>query len=541
MGIAAKTERPVHARIVACSPLSTDAVAYVFTNNSVAAMRSYVFAGGLVHSHPLYLHQAIGITKMISAARAVGYHALLDDCGLGKTIQVLYAVSALQRAQIINKIVIVCKSDLAQNWIEEISKHTPNWKVQVLCGVAGVKNRSWNPRADAYIINYELLGRSERNARYTLRDPWNLRKFDVTQDVANLTRVLTKQRCALIIDESHKIGNTTARVTRVLCALAKLARTRYILTGTLESESVLNAFSQIYFLDGGKLFGKSWRAFMRMYAETRLVWVHSGHPISKVCGFKNLDDYRAKLRTVSTRRTKEQCLDLPEKIVKTRWLTAGKDQYRLLCRIRNTVTEIVSSGHGEYVTILPGSNLSAAIVRLMVAAAMPTVLGEHAASAKLDALAETMQETNEQIIVWCVHRSVCEHVRNKLGNDCVMIYGGMKDTQERINRFKSGAVRTLVATQDSLREGHNLQNAAHAVYFQLSWSLRSWMQSQNRIHRIGQQRCVVIERFALISSLDKYILSLVDSKEHAVRSAQAASGDRSVVLRKDEFLQALAW
>src|SRR3990172_9121689 len=96
------------------------------------APRVVRFPHGTATRTPMYAHQVGGVAQMVRRGRDAGYYALLDECGLGKTIQAIYALRELRASGVVERAVVLCKCDLIRNWREEFSRHAPDWRVRSL-------------------------------------------------------------------------------------------------------------------------------------------------------------------------------------------------------------------------------------------------------------------------------------------------------------------------------------------------------------------------------------------------------------------------
>jgi len=525
-----------------------DSLSRPLDSSIIDLRKHYVLPGKVRTVTPLYVHQAIGVARAVRAGQERGYFALLDKCGLGKTIQAIYAAECLRQLGVVRKVIVICKPDLITGWHDEMKQHTPGWSTHVLQG-REPDDRAWDAIATTHLINFELLGRKPPRSgkRATVRNAFSGRQLLLSHDAVRMAEYMRQNSCVLIVDESHKIKNLSARITATLCSLAGLARVRYILTATINAESPLDVWSQIHFLDGGRLLGRSYKAFERQYAITYDITVggrgeFEGCTVTKVSGYKNLSRLRNQLATVSLGRRKEQCLDLPPKIPKVREVVATGQQYKLLCTIRDRIRMLLAR-ESDAVSLRPGTTLASCIQDLIRAAAMPCVVDATVKqSAKLDSLKEILTETDEQVVVWCVHRNVVDAVVDALP-DAERVHGGIVGAQraQAVERFKRGVSRELVCTVGTMSMGHNLQMASHAVYFQLDWSRLQWVQSQDRIHRIGQTRSVVVERLLMPTSLDLYIDQTLQGKVKVAGTLEEGGVTSEVTVSKKHLLDNLKW
>lgn len=508
----------------------------------VSAARHYTLKYGVTTCAPLYVHQPFGIAKMTNMGMDCGYWALLDSCGLGKTLQAIYAAQCLHAGNVIDKTIIVCKPHLAKNWAEELEEHAPHWAAQVMSGEVPDR-RGWIPRADAYVTNYALLTRHQ-NAKAKLVSPFTGKRFKVGMDAAAMADVMRRNRCLVILDESHTIKNPTSNITQVLCALSQYAAVRFILTATLEGEGAEDVWSQVYFLDNGKLLGQNYKDHKTYYVDTQCTYIEDGRGpgkpliITKKNGYRHLDELKQKIRAISTRRI--YVPSMPP-VPKVRYVDAHGAHLRLLRSMRDDLVNAVRADGGDEVNITTGKT-ARLLPDFLVAAVTPQVFDATIKrSAKVDVLRDVLDETTDQLIIWCMHKQVANAIHAALGSSMALVHGDIpKAKREReIERLRCGDARGLIATQDSLKEGGNFQYTAYAVYAQLPWSIITWDQTMGRQARINQKRAVVTERLIQTQSLDAYQWQNLLAKKQ-VTSYGGSTGE--VRLHSVEFIEALkAW
>ena len=480
---------------------------------------------GYIPSTSLYRHQKVGIWYLAKT----NYYGIFDKPGLGKTIQLLYACLALKQADKLDCIVLVCKKSHGRVWHSsnpeddaQIQLHAPGTTVFSCLELTPSERRErWPQDKDVYIINYELLARNYVRAKkgqtrtpdasvYRLHD----RVLARGPEIGNLLHLLTTRRCALILDESHAIKSPKANTTKVLHGLAPYARYRYICTGTPVAEHPDDLWSQIYFLDQGKLLGKSYWQFVAKYAN---FVEHRGR--RWIQSYRNLGQLRKQVKTISIARTKEECLDLPAKVFKKDFLYPEAKQAQLLANIKNEMMmglRAMKEGHLN----LGAGPFAGAMQKMLRASAMPcTIAGNCDKSVKMDELLTVLEGLNsDQLIVWTLHHDVTEAVAQELNRKKItaeFYHGGVPFVirNDRLARFKRKNFRVLVATQGSLREAVTLTNTTYAYYMQLGWELTNWLQSIDRLHRIGTTGTVTIYTPIVVGSLDNYIRKALEKKE----------------------------
>ncbi|KAG9714186.1 SWI/SNF chromatin remodeling complex component, partial [Aureobasidium melanogenum] len=107
----------------------------------------------------------------------------------------------------------------------------------------------------------------------------------------------------------------------------------------------------------------------------------------------------------------------------------------------------------------------------------------------------------------------CEVLR---GWKCSRIDGGVSqpDRQEQISQFNSAESKTnifLLSTRAG-GQGINLTAADTVLLFDSDWNPQQDLQAQDRAHRIGQTRPVIVYRFATKGTVETLLLEKAESK-----------------------------
>src|SRR5205823_7351302 len=188
-------------------------------------------------------HQRKG-TKFLRENERAG---LFDEQGLGKSKQLIDAITAEISACSIRGAVIVCPNGLKSNWASEVAKFSPLPCVVFGSGRAARRSAFTAMRAAFYVINYE----------------------SVPAEMASLKALLQFKPMALILDESHRIKTPAAKVTRAIHKLRSYASRRYILSGTPVANRPDDLWSQMFFLDDGQALGNSFEEFQKTFRAGR--------------------------------------------------------------------------------------------------------------------------------------------------------------------------------------------------------------------------------------------------------------------------------
>jgi SWI/SNF-related matrix-associated actin-dependent regulator of chromatin subfamily A-like protein 1 len=418
--------------------------------------------------------------------------ALFDEQGLGKTKIVIDALAHNFKEGKIEGAIVICKKSLLATWQEEIAKHSQLRSI-ILRGTPKQKGLHYMWFAHFYLINYEL----------------------VQHEVDRLQRFLETRTMALVLDESQRIKNPDGKATQAILSLAHLAKSRYIITGTPVANSPKDLWTQALFLDGGEALGKTVEEFCKRFA---IVQKPHGQVFQDEAGLTRL---RSSLSRFSMRRLKEDVLELPDKIYKAIQVTLEPVQRDMYDLMRNQLYLEIETLDGQQV-VDDAENVLKRLLRLVQIASNPSLIDASysqtpAKITALDSLIEEILAREEKAIIWTGFVGNVRLLRRRYEHyGAAMIYGDVPidERQGIIRRFQySRELKILVANPAAAREGLTLTAANHAIYLDRNFNLVDYLQSQDRIHRIGQEKPSHIYNLVGENTIDAYIEDVVYRKQ----------------------------
>lgn len=474
----------------------------------------------------LYEHQRHGIEFLLSKQVAV----LGDEMGLGKTLQAIVACSHLLDQGEIDEVLVVCPRSLKLNWFYEIIRFT-NYREDQITLVEGsplkrqrqlsMPGRRW------LIINYEGVRIEDRR----LLTIYQYRSF------------------AMICDESHKIKNARAQQSKCCLAVGQLAQRRYLLSGTFVANKPEDVWHQVKFLDGGELLGNTFTSFKRAYCIEQ-EFKFGNRYVSKIVDYKNLDDLRDRIGTLMLRRTKKQCLDLPDKVIQKipiQMTSKQKTFYDKICK--GIITEI--GAELGTATTLSLTNVLTKMIYALQVASNPALVDPQQ---QVERLSKRFQQSpdqrlQEQIDFWQnlqplgieesakvlalddLLESYCEEQKvvlwsNFVGNiellaeryqyyQPVVFYGKTKhtDRDQAVERFNNEeSCRLFIANPQAAGLGLTLVSSSLSIFFDRNFSTVDYHQAVDRIHRIGQTKVCHILIMQTQKSVDQFIDFIIRQK-----------------------------
>lgn len=316
----------------------------------------------------------------------------------------------------------------------------------------------------------------------------------------------------LIVDESTVCKAPTAHRTVAVCAIARRATHRAVLTGTPIPQSPMDLWSQADILTPG-LLGVDFKTFRKTYAILDLEKNRkTGRYYYVITGYKDLDKLTAKIQTFASIRKKIDCLDLPPKVYKRIMIPLTVEQKQAYTDFK---IKAVAWIQGNEVTAV---NAVALLNRLLqICAGQMKINGAYYAipTHRLDTLQELIDETTSPTIVWSAYVNTLTDIHKRLGSQSIILPSGLNSTETQgiLNQFRSGEKKVLITNPASFGHGITLVNSSNCIYYSSSFNYEHRAQSEDRIHRIGQYETCQYTDLVAKGTVEKSVLDNLQAKK----------------------------
>ena len=179
----------------------------------------------------------------------------------------------------------------------------------------------------------------------------NVEALSTDKGVKFASKFLNSHKTLMAIDESTTIKNPSAKRTKNIIGLGKIAKYKRIMTGSPITKNPLDLYSQCEFLDPWLLDFASYYAFRNRYAEMKTMHIR-GRSIQVVDYFQNMAELSEKLKNFSYRVLKEDCLDLPPKNFTKRHIVLTHDQRKIYDQMKKAAMAILNGKITSTMTVL---------------------------------------------------------------------------------------------------------------------------------------------------------------------------------------------
>jgi len=409
----------------------------------------------------LFAHQKEAAQWLLSRRQGAVLRGgiLADHMGLGKTTSALVAAKAMHQ-QHSCPILVICPASLKDNWLREAEG----------AGVA-IEVFSW----------------------------------------AKLPKPLETSDYIIIADEAHYAQTISSARTQALLELCNSSRclASWLLTGTpIKNGRPINLFPLL--LATGHPLAADRRSYERYFCAAHEKHVGRSKPVWDVTGAAHLDELSKKTGDVILRRTKKECLDLPEKI---RQLTPA-ELSPAAERIYNDKLRALIDAYRARVASGEVSDAAEALVTLGQLRLAGSVAKVEAAIG----LVEELAEQGQSVVLFTEFVESAKTLHRALGGELLTGETPTDARQAMIDRFQSGEAKVFIGTIKAGGVGITLTAASHVVLVDRPWTPGDAEQAEDRLHRIGQG-ATVNAIWLQHGMIDQAIDSLLEAKQERIELA----------------------
>lgn len=439
--------------------------------------------------------------EAFEAVKDLEYAAIFHEQGLGKTKIAIDLLLYWLQNTAIDTVMVVTKKQLVANWIREFQTHTAI-RPAVLTSNKSDNHRVFCGPYRIVVTNFETL--------VSEKDQCHL--------------YLNTRNVAIIIDESAKLKNPTANLTKTFFELAPFFKRRVIMTGTPVANRPYDIWAQIFFLDQGESLGRSFQEFKKQTdLNNKLVEDEDLQQQFE----DNVSMIFKRIKSFSVRETKNSgMIELPDKVYIQEYVDFEPSQEVVYDKVCEELRiEVVKGGEQVWDD---SSAIVKRLLRLVQIASNPKLVdeaycGKSAKETKLDSLIMQIIGNGEKAIIWTNFIQNVDYFCKKYADlGSVKIHGKMPmDERNRsVDLFRTDDYKLLFATPASAKEGLTLTMANHVIFYDRGFSLDDYLQAQDRIHRISQTKTCYVHNIIMNGSIDEWVDSLLQAKQNAALLAQ---------------------
>lgn len=438
-----------------------------------------------------YEHQIKGIQYGLNHDKWL----LLDEPGLGKTLETICLVEEIKKRENIQHCLIICGiNTLKMNWVNEIHKHSYE-----SCTVLGGRyNKKGMYVVDGVQKRLEQL-KHPIDEFFVITNIETLRDDEIVKQINNGVNKFDM----ILFDECHKAKEVTSIQAKNLLKLTS-AKYKVAMTGTLLMNNPLDTYVPLKWIG---VENSSYTNFRFYYCT------YGGAFNNILTGFKNMEVLKDEIDSCSLRRLKS-LLNLPPKTLIDEYVEMSDAQRKFYDDVVAGVTNDVDK------VKLTTTNLLSMISRLRQATACPTYLTtSNIPSAKVDRACDLVDEiisNGNKVVVFSTFKETVHNLKQRLAQyNPVSCTGDDKDDyiNQCIDRFQTSPdCNVFLGTWQKCGTGITLTSATYMIFIDTPWTSAAYLQAQDRIYRIGTKDNVTIYNLMCKDSIDERVLEILNDK-----------------------------
>jgi len=426
-----------------------------------------------------------------------GRALLADEVGLGKTIEALMVLKEYIQRGMVKSALILTPTPLVSQWKEEL-------EVKFGLNFPSTDDPGYHTREQSF-----------------WKEDFILASINLAKSKKNFPIVTQREYDIVIVDEAHHLKNRNTLNWKLINALKK--RFLLLLTATPVENNLMELYNIITLLKPGQL--KTASAFREKFM-TR------GDPTDP----RNRSHLKDLLGQVMVRNTRAFAkVDIPPRFAQTIKVDPDSleiELYQKITTLIKDINETNGSGHKLLLkNLLAEAGSSPRAVRLTLSRilARREMLPEHKKRlhdinnlcrsihtiSKDRLLFKLIRSYPGKMILFVKYHGTLDHVSEFLASKGIshsLFHGKMdnRSKDEQIQSFKED--KDILLTTEIGGEGRNLQFCHQMLNYDLPWNPMKIEQRIGRIHRIGQEKEVMIYNLCAAGSVEDYILEILDKK-----------------------------
>lgn len=495
----------------------------------------------------LYPHQEEAVKFLTSRKKAI----LADVMGFGKTLSAI--VSALEDEY--EKILIISPASVKMTWFKELKGLVNEDEITIVEGSKWKENKFTIINYDILKNFYEVPTETVKESRLELNDNGKIervtkekekisRKHDIINEAMENSQLFQSQFDLIIIDEAHRLSNTTSGIYKIVSDLVKRSNPKgiYELSGTPITNRPINFFNLLKII--GSPLADDWRYYVERYCDGKFFYnkkerdaysaifckekkknswydltdeekVELDEILDKKCkkiwvtdGSSHLDDLQEVVKSYYIRRDKDD-LVLPKKTVKVLNYDLTKEERESYERVWDEYLEAQNGKNKEdlekYKAITEGI-----MMRQWLANAM---------TEKTIDLARKCVDLGNKVVIFCSFDEELNTIKEAFKDICVVHNGKMlaKRKNKSVEEFQNNPnIRVFIGNIQSAGVGLTLVASRVAIFNSFSWVSGDNLQAEDRIHRLNQKRDVTIYYQVFSNTFYKKMLDRVRGKQEII-------------------------
>ena len=494
----------------------------------------------------LYPHQEDAVKFLTSKKKAI----LADVMGFGKTTSAI--VAALEDKY--QKVLIVCPASVKLTWKKELMQYVDEDDITI------VEGRNWKENRFT-IINYDILKNfyeipmetvkqtsleleGDTITRVTKEKERVSKKKNIIAEAMENSQLYQSRFDLMIIDEAHRLSNTTSGFYKIMSDLVKRSNPKgiYELSGTPITNRPINFYNILKII--GAAVADDWKYYVERYCDGRFFYnrkerdahclIYCGK-VGKKNWYELDDDEKKELDEILDKKCKKiwitdgaSNLDELQEIIKPFYLRRDKNDLELkkkTVKILNyNLTSEERKGYekvwDEYVEAQNEKDpVDLERYRKITEGIMMRQWLANAMTSRTIDLAQKCIDLGHKVVIFCSFDEELNTIKEAFNDICVVHNGKMlaKRKDKSVEEFQNNPdIKVFIGNIQSAGVGLTLVASRVAIFNSFSWVSGDNLQAENRIHRLNQKNDVTIYYQVFSDTFYKEMFDKVRGKQEII-------------------------
>lgn len=496
----------------------------------------------------LYPHQEEAVKFLTSKKKAI----LADVMGFGKTLSSI--VAALEDKY--EKVLIICPASMKLTWNKELKGLVNEDEITI------VEGKKWKENKFT-IINYDILKNfyevpmetvktssleyeDGKLTRVTKEKEKISRKTSVISEAMENSQLFQSKFDLIIIDEAHRLSNTTSGIFKIVSDLVKRSNPKgiYELSGTPITNRPINFFNLLKII--GSPLADDWKHYVERYCDGKFFYNKKERDayahiyckrvkksswydltdeekneldeiLDKKCkkiwvtnGSSHLDELQEAVKSCYIRRDKKD-LELPKKTIKILNYDLASEEKESYEKVWDEYLA-AQEGKGKedvekYKKITEGI-----LMRQWLANAM---------TSKTIDLARKCVDLGHKVVIFCSFDEELNTIKEAFKDICVVHNGKMlmKKKNQSVEEFQNNPnIKVFIGNIQSAGVGLTLVASDVVIFNSFSFVPGENQQAEDRVHRLNQTKPCTIYYQIYIDTYFTKMLEIVKGKDDIINN-----------------------
>ena len=494
----------------------------------------------------LYPHQEDAVKFLTSKKKAI----LADVMGFGKTTSAI--VAALEDKY--QKVLIICPASVKITWKKELMRYVDEDDITIVEGSNWKENRFTIINYDILKNFYEIPTEMVKSTTLELQDGKVTKvtkekervskKTAIIQEAMENSQLYQSKFDLFIIDEAHRLSNTTSGFYKIMSDLVKRSNPKgiYELSGTPITNRPINFYNILKLIDAP--ISRDWRDYVERYCDGKFFYnrkERDAHTFifckkkGKESWFELSDEEKKELDEILDKNCKKiwktdgaSHIDELQEVIKSYYLRRDKNDLELKKKTVKILNyKLTPEERKSYVKVwdeyVEAQNEKDPVDleryrKITEGIMMRQWLANNMTSKTID-LAQKCIDLGHKVVIFCSFDEELNTIKEAFKGICVVHNGKMlaKRKDKSVEEFQNNPdVKVFIGNIQSAGVGLTLVASRVAIFNSFSWVSGDNLQAEDRIHRLNQKNDVTIYYQVFLDTFYKEMFDKVRGKQEII-------------------------